>query len=452
MRRAIIMTAAVGVVIACLVTFYLFIDFDRDGLSNLKELLTGTGVFNPDTDGDELWDGQEVNTYGTNPLAADSDGDGLEDGIEVNGSWHLLEIKQKDGVSGDPSLYWTLEHGVWIDGELERQESWQGNSWRWPYDYENILVDNGILFFTSDPLSADTDKDGLSDSLEYEIGTNPVSQDTDNDGFQDAAELDIYKTLPFFFDTDGDLLSDREEKEQYLTDPLDWDCDKDHLSDGIEVKGCDANGDGIIDVDFPELGANPFVRDIFVEIDWMPGARTLGSYAKGKLIEVFASHGMTLHFDQGEFGGGSETEESVDRLYDNRVGPMNDFFDFKEKYFSPLRRGVFFWCLITSGATYVERTEVSGFNYGDGFTLSGKLATDAILGSAFMHEIGHGLGLDSSLFDGIDSKKYPFDVYTSVMNYNAPLFTEGEFFDYSEGAPFNDWAHLNFKYINGRLK
>jgi hypothetical protein len=83
--------------------------------------------------------------------------------------------------------------------------------------------------------------------------------------------------------------------------------------------------------------------------------------------------------------------------------------------------------------------------------LSGELPTDASLGSVFMHELGHGLGLDNDLFDGIDSKKYDFDFYASVMNYNAPLFTDEGFFNYSEGIPFNDWAHLNFKYINGRL-
>lgn len=37
-----------------------------------------------DTDGDGLTDGEEVNTYGTNPNNADSDADGLSDGDEVN--------------------------------------------------------------------------------------------------------------------------------------------------------------------------------------------------------------------------------------------------------------------------------------------------------------------------------------------------------------------------------
>jgi hypothetical protein len=58
-------------------------DFDSDGLNNRQEVQAGTDIRNPDTDGDGLTDGQEVNTYRTNPLLADTDGDGVNDGLEV---------------------------------------------------------------------------------------------------------------------------------------------------------------------------------------------------------------------------------------------------------------------------------------------------------------------------------------------------------------------------------
>ncbi|MBU5673998.1 DUF3289 family protein [Paenibacillus brevis] len=58
-------------------------DKDNDGLGNLAELAHGTSLVNPDTDGDGLMDGEEVNTYMTDPLKADTDGDGLSDGWEV---------------------------------------------------------------------------------------------------------------------------------------------------------------------------------------------------------------------------------------------------------------------------------------------------------------------------------------------------------------------------------
>jgi hypothetical protein len=59
-------------------------DIDGDGLDNATEQLLGTDPVNPDSDGDGLSDGDEVNLYTTDPLNPDSDGDYLSDGEEVN--------------------------------------------------------------------------------------------------------------------------------------------------------------------------------------------------------------------------------------------------------------------------------------------------------------------------------------------------------------------------------
>lgn len=58
-------------------------DPDEDGLTTAEEENIGTDPFNPDTDGDGLLDGEEVNEYGTQPRNRDTDGDTLEDGAEV---------------------------------------------------------------------------------------------------------------------------------------------------------------------------------------------------------------------------------------------------------------------------------------------------------------------------------------------------------------------------------
>ncbi len=58
-------------------------DPDADGLDNLSEFFHGTNPFNPDTDGDGLSDGEEVNRYGANPLMWDTDGGGHSDGFEI---------------------------------------------------------------------------------------------------------------------------------------------------------------------------------------------------------------------------------------------------------------------------------------------------------------------------------------------------------------------------------
>lgn len=47
------------------------------------------------------------------------------------------------------------------------------------------------------------------------------------------------------------------------------DSDEDGLWDDWETVGIDSNGDGVIDLNLPALGADPMHKDVFLEIDWM---------------------------------------------------------------------------------------------------------------------------------------------------------------------------------------
>jgi hypothetical protein len=100
-------------------------DDDGDGLSNRLETEMGTRPDVKDTDGDGLYDGQELYDVGTDPLRADSDGDWLSDSDE----------------------------GYW----------------------------------KTDPMFADSDGDSLPDGVEvYLRTTSPTNADTDGDGLLDA--------------------------------------------------------------------------------------------------------------------------------------------------------------------------------------------------------------------------------------------------------------------------
>jgi hypothetical protein len=58
-------------------------DQDADNIADELEWDRGLDPSNPDTDGDGVADGDELNIYGTEPTAADTDGDGVTDGAEL---------------------------------------------------------------------------------------------------------------------------------------------------------------------------------------------------------------------------------------------------------------------------------------------------------------------------------------------------------------------------------
>jgi len=91
-------------------------DFDDDGLGSFNESASGTKVFDSDSDGDGLSDGDEVLRYQTDPVSEDSDGDGAADGVEIDygfdplnelsapyaKGWPMTLAARKDGLSGAP--------------------------------------------------------------------------------------------------------------------------------------------------------------------------------------------------------------------------------------------------------------------------------------------------------------------------------------------------------------
>ena len=58
-------------------------DQDADNLPDDQEPGLGLDPANPDSDGDGVADGDEINIYGTDPLNPDTDGDGASDGNEL---------------------------------------------------------------------------------------------------------------------------------------------------------------------------------------------------------------------------------------------------------------------------------------------------------------------------------------------------------------------------------
>lgn len=216
-----------------MVSIVMFLDFDKDGLSNISEIVVhDTDYLELDTDRDGLDDKYELDNN-LNPRSKDSDFDGLSDGQEVK------------YVFSDPLVA----------------------------DTDNDSLSDGVEFKTlhTNPLVADSDDDNLSDYYETEISlTNPNKADTDKDDLTDGDEINIYQTNPLMSDSDQDMLSDSQEVLEYLTEPNTFDSDGDSLGDGYEVYTihsnpliADTDDDGVDD----DVDVNP-IEDVQILIEF----------------------------------------------------------------------------------------------------------------------------------------------------------------------------------------
>jgi len=204
-------------------------DTDDDGLTDGNEVnIYGTDPLDSDTDGDDLTDGDEVITYGTDPLASDTDDDGLTDGDEVN----IYGTDPLDSDTDDDGLTDADEVNIYGTDPLASDTDSDGMPDGWEVESSlNPLLDDSAL---------DPDNDGLTNLEEYQNNSDPLDSDTDGDDLTDGDEVNIYGTDPLASDTDGDGLTDGEEVNIYGTDPLVFDTDGDGYSDGDEVnKGTD---------------------------------------------------------------------------------------------------------------------------------------------------------------------------------------------------------------------
>ncbi|WP_018348580.1 hypothetical protein [Longispora albida] len=229
------------------------------------------------------------------------------------------------------------------------------------------------------------------------------------------------------------------------------DTDGDSLPDAWETSGYDANGDGVIDVDLPGMGASPTKKDIFVEMDYMSG-RLASATALDRIVAVFAAApvsnpdgttGIRLHLDAGSargatynLGGGNEVP------YDSNLQPAeSQTLSIKSAHFDADRAAVFYYMLwaddydgsCSSGNAFAIPNDT--FIVTMGPRCDWTVTEDMNVGT-FIHELGHNLGLRHG---GVDHTNYKPN-YLSVMNYffqfnGVPKAAGGAYFGYSDFAP-----------------
>jgi len=104
--------------------------------------------------------------------------------------------------------------GLWFVFSKIKEKSLEGDKTETPVEQleqEELKETPLDLKKPEDEKILDSDRDGLTDLEEDELGTDKYSLDSDEDGLFDKEEVKIYLTNPLNPDTDGDGILDGEE-------------------------------------------------------------------------------------------------------------------------------------------------------------------------------------------------------------------------------------------------
>ncbi len=176
--------------------------------------------------------------------------------------------------------------------------------------------------------SDDTDGDGLSNQVEYQLGTNPKAADTDGDGFSDGEEYLTRKSDPFNPDADGDGLFDGAEVTAG-TDPALADTDGDGLSDGDEVNvfhtnplKADSDDDGSPDGAEVSFGSNPMNAAEYPV--YGPGVNLFTGGDKGEGLDLDGTFPIAARFGVSSLTGSWQVRDAVFQPYNAIPGLIQD--------------------------------------------------------------------------------------------------------------------------------
>ena len=238
-------------------------DWDGNGYDDATGEWVGYGGGGgyTDSDGDGLYDSDEMSVYYTGPYTWDTDGDGQSDGSEVSSGFNPIDPYSNssgggsppdtstdsdgDGLTNyleltlhltDPNLFDTDGDGIGDWQEMQGYEAWYSydvfsytsytyNSETGAYESFDVYYpySYSVMIYT-DPRRADTDYDLLPDGYEKNQGLDPsISSDghadTDGDDLSRGEEF-VIGTNYALADTDGDGINDGAEVLQG-TNPLD---------------------------------------------------------------------------------------------------------------------------------------------------------------------------------------------------------------------------------------
>jgi hypothetical protein len=224
------------------------------------------------------------------------------------------------------------------------------------------------------------------------------------------------------------------------------DSDGDSLSDCIERNGV-TDGSGNMILDLPRLGADPYHKDIFVEVDYVSGVGhdhmpleasmelAVGAIAALPADNPDGTRGVDLHIDYWHEdhpeNNWPDSGANSFAVYDDQLLTWAHIDLLKDVElstgkvgFSQERRGIFHYAVFGHATARLDGNEVVGASRpkaiwrgfaGRDFmvTLGDRPKDKNWEASTFLHELGHNLGLKHGGMDRVENKPN----YRSVMNY-----------------------------------
>jgi hypothetical protein len=237
------------------------------------------------------------------------------------------------------------------------------------YGHRNLATENGpgTVAWDGDVASLDSDNDLLGNSFESVLGTSPYDRDSDDDGIDDPSEV---FGIEYFYPTPS--------------------------------------------VKLPLWGANPTVKDLFVELDWQmcpagdcpgdPDAWRLPPAAADQIVAHFAPD-IRVHLDTGRENTAATTTAEWTK-WGNWYGAERQPFVSRCGTLTAERFGVFHHFHITAGP--------GGGGAGEN---PGRCALGARDERTITHELGHNLGLYHGGNVGSASAMNNKPNYPSIINY-----------------------------------
>lgn len=195
-----------------------------------------------------------------------------------------------------------------------------------------VLLQNPNYIYNEEAMKVDTDGDGVPDVVENWYGLDSTQSDSDEDGLTDYEELNYTWTDPLSADTDRNGVPDIEsdvdgdgikyiDEISFNTNPLSADTDGDNLTDYEEiytyntiVHSIDSDEDGLSDYDEVVLNLNPLIND--TDNDGILDADEKSEQVVEKIFEHGEGRGITKVNVSMNVAGNAQSNVNIFNMYE----------------------------------------------------------------------------------------------------------------------------------------